>query len=131
MDPNEFIDNLKRDKARGIIAPHQIILLLALNNIYQCTKKNMLSVDEINAEFQNVWSNNTDRFQSKSNLVGMPLKALYNQGFIELNINGEIQDYRRFEQLQHHVTQVTIGKQLVELFSAKNLNPILKERMDK
>lgn len=35
MNAEEFVNNLKRDKARGSLTPHQIILLIALLKIYK------------------------------------------------------------------------------------------------
>lgn len=130
MDPNKFIDNLKRDKARGVIAPHQIVLISALYNIYQREKKSKLNIDEIDMEFQKVWNKNCDKFLSRSNLLGMPLKAFYNQGFIDVKFNEPVDDFRRLKSLKTNIENVEIGNSLINLFSIKNLDLILNQRFN-
>lgn len=129
MDANEFIDNLRRDKACGVIAPHQIILLVALHNIYNEKHNTILNVDEVNTEFQKVWSQNNEKFQSKSNLVGMPLKALYNQRLIDLDVRGQIKDFRRLSDLKENIYKIILCKELATFLEVEGSFGILVHRI--
>ena len=94
MNTEEFVNNLKRDKARGNLAPHQIILLIALSNIYSISKSNLTDITTLNNEFQKVWKEYKNLFISKNNKVGLPLKAFVNRGYLNLIINECINDFR-------------------------------------
>jgi hypothetical protein len=51
MDIKEFIDSLKRDKARGALAPHQIILLLSLHKLNSENKSKILKLEDLMGTF--------------------------------------------------------------------------------
>lgn len=131
VNANEFINGLKRDKARGTIAPHQIVLLLAFYKIFQDNTLDILTINiqDLNNEFQKVWSLNKDKFSSKSNILGMPLKALYNQKYIEINIKEPITDFRNISYLQKKINFIKINSELVELFQISDIETILKKRL--
>ena len=69
MDINEFVDNLKRDKARGKIAPHQIILLTALYRLYYKNKTSSFNIEELIIEFNEIWENNKQNVHSLNNNI--------------------------------------------------------------
>ena len=129
MDPKEFIDKLKRDKARGIIAPHQIVLLIALLNIYEQKGSSIFNIEEINFEFQKVWKEHSTKFNSNNNLVGMPLKALYNQGYITIEILNNIRDFRKLSNLIDNINVITLENDLLELFTFENIRSSLIYRL--
>ena len=131
MELNKFIDKLKRDKARGVIAPHQIILLYALYNLSNRCGKHTFEIDELNTEFQIVWKRNKDKFQSTSNILGMPLKAFFNQGYINLAFSGELLDFRKLNDLKENIKSVQIGTELLKVFKFENIEDTLINRLNK
>ncbi|MEJ5053918.1 hypothetical protein [Sphingobacterium sp. MYb382] len=131
MTLNIFIDNLKRDKARGVIAPHQIVLLCALYNLFERYDKVTFDIEELNTEFQLVWKENKDRFQSISNILGMPLKALLNQGHVNLNCSNKVLDFRRLNNLKTNIKSVQIGTELSKIFTLENVKKTLINRLNK
>lgn len=131
MKADEFIDNLKRDRARGVIAPHQVVLLLSFYNLFREKNTTIFDIEELNLEFQKVWSKYNSKFTSKSNLVGMPLKALFNQGYIDMDLKKSIIDFRNISLLRENIKCVKIKSEIISLFSAENLEDILINRFDK
>jgi hypothetical protein len=126
---NEFIDDLKRDKARGSLAPHQIIFLLVLLNIYTEKKSVNFNIVELIVEFQKVWKEHQDKFQTKNNKIGLPLKAFVNRGFVEIDIIDSIADFRRNQELEAKITNVKIGNELLKLLKIEKINEYLIERI--
>lgn len=131
MDPNIFIDNLRRDKARGIIAPHQIVLLLALYSLFRQTGKIHFNIEEVNSSFQLVWKENKDKFKSTNNNVGLPLKSLNSQGIIKLEIVSSIFDFRNLKNLNDGINKVNLTEVLLKVFHENSFTDKLKERLSK
>ena len=69
MIAESFVDNLKRDKARGSLAPHQIILLIALSKIYKESGKNLNDILILNSQFQEVWNTYKNEFKTTNMAV--------------------------------------------------------------
>jgi hypothetical protein len=131
MDPKEFIDNLKRDKARGNLAPHQIILLIALFNIHINNKAEFLDINILNTEFQKVWEDHKKTFKSKNNKIGLPLKAFTNRGYIRLVLTDDIIDFRNNLELTTKISNIKIEPILLSFFSHVDLNKYLISRITK
>lgn len=131
MIAKEFIDNLRRDKARGIIAPHQIVLLLALYSLYKNTGKVNFNVEEVNSSFQFVWKENKDKFKSTNNCVGLPLKSLDSQGIINLQIIKSINDFRNLRNLFNGINNINLTEVLIKVFHEDSFTDKLKERFSK
>ncbi|MBP1838627.1 hypothetical protein [Formosa algae] len=130
MDIDEFVDNLKRDKARGELAPHQIILLLSLHKLYLENKSNVIETDDLMDAFNVTWKEHQNSFKTKNNNIGMPLKAFVNRGYLEIDINEEINDFRSKTELITKVIQIKINQVLLELFKDIELSNYLKMRIN-
>lgn len=126
---NDFIDDLKRDKARGSLAPHQIIFLLALLSIYTDKKSVNFNIVELNVEFQKVWKEHQSKFQTKNNKIGLPLKAFVNKGFVEIDIIDTIADFRKNQELETKITNVKIDEVLLNLFKIEKVKEYLVKRI--
>lgn len=129
MNPKEFIDKLKRDKARGNLAPHQIILLITFLDIYIKNKSQSFDIVELENEFQKVWEHNKSDFVSTNNRIGLPLKAFLNKKFIRLTLRNEIKSFRKTEELKREISNIEIDKILVNLFRQDNLKIYLISRI--
>jgi hypothetical protein len=129
MESNEFIDSLKRDKARGNLAPHQIILLLALLNLYKENNSSVLDIFTLNNEFQKVWNDHQDKFESKNNKIGLPLKAFVNKGYIELAVTNTINDFRNNLELESKISSLKFSDEIIKLFSNDNVKNYLISRI--
>jgi hypothetical protein len=129
MNTEEFINNLKRDKARGNLAPHQIILLIALSNIYAIHKSNLTDITTLNDEFQKVWNEHKNSFISKNNKVGLPLKAFVNREYLQLNGAEIINDFRNTLELDTKIESIKIGKKITQLFQDLDLQEYLITRI--
>jgi predicted nucleotidyltransferase len=126
---NGFVDDLKRDKARGRLAPHQIIFLLALINIYIEKKSVIFNIVDLINEFQKVWKEHQDKFQSKNNKIGLPLKAFVNRGFVEIDLTDTISDFRKNQELETKITNVKIDEVLLKLFKIEKVKEYLVKRI--
>jgi hypothetical protein len=118
MNPEEFIDGLKRDRARGSLAPHQIILLIALSKIYKKSGKVLTDILILNTEFQEVWNTYKNEFKTTNNKLGMPLKAFVNKGYLTIQISEEINDFRNLSELESKISKLVIEDILTNLFKA-------------
>lgn len=116
MTKEEFINNLKRDKARGNLAPHQIILLISLFNTYSISKSDLTDITTLNNEFQKVWKEYKNLFISKNSKVGLPLKAFVNRGYLKLIINESINDFRNILELETKISSIKIEELVLQLF---------------
>lgn len=119
MDIKIFIGSLKRDKARGKLAPHQIILLTALYRLYYKNKTSTFNIDELIIEFNEIWENNKLKFHSINNNIGMPLKVFEKKGYLHLkhkNIENRIEDYRNTTNLKESIEGVKTDNVLIQLF---------------
>jgi hypothetical protein len=131
MNIEEFVNNLKRDKARGNLAPHQIILLIALSNIYFVTKSNSTDVSTLNIEFQKVWNTYKNEFTTTNNKLGLPLKAFVNKGYITIEISEEINDFRNLLELESKISNLVTDDILIKLFKTDNIEEYLISRISK
>lgn len=131
MTAENFVDNLKRDKARGSLAPHQIILLIALSKIYNKSGKNLNDVLILNSEFQEVWNTYKNEFKTTNNKLGMPLKALVNKGYITIEICEEINDFRNLLELESKISKLVIEDVLTTFFKVDKIEEYLISRITK
>lgn len=131
MTAENFIDNLKRDKARGSLAPHQIILLIALSKIYKKSGKNLTDILILNSEFQEVWNTYRNQFKTTNNKLGMPLKAFVNKGYLTIQISEEINDFRNLSELESKISKLVIEDVLITLFKIEKIEEYLISRISK
>ena len=129
MDINEFIDNLKRDKARGQLAPHQIILIISLYNLYIENNSKILTVEDLISTFNKVWKENQNKFKTKNCNLGMPLKVFMNREYLEINFKEDIVDFRSKTELRSKVIQIKINQILLSLFKKNQFYAYLKTRI--
>jgi hypothetical protein len=125
----EFIDNLKRDKARGDLAPHQIILLMSLHKLFSESKINSLEIADLMDAFNYTWNEHQDSFKTKNNNLGMPLKVFVNKGYLEIDVNADINDFRSKTELRSKITEIRISTVLLSLFKNTELADYLKTRI--
>jgi hypothetical protein len=131
MIAEEFINNLKRDKARGSLAPHQIILLIALSKVYKESGKNLIDITILNKEFQEVWGTYKKEFKTTNNKLGMPLKAFVNKGYLTIEISDQIVDFRNLSELESKISNLVIEDILISLFKLDNIEEYLVSRISK
>ena len=131
MNMEEFVNNLKRDKARGNLAPHQIILLIALSNIYFVSKSNSTDVYTLNIEFQKVWNTYKNEFKTTNNKLGLPLKAFVNKGYLTIQISEQIIDFRKLSELESKISKLLIEDVLITLFKIDKIEEYLVSRISK
>ena len=115
MTLEEFINNLKRDRARGNLAPHQIILLLSLRKLILQNKSNTLQINDILDSFRILWNQNQNKYKTKNCNLGMPLKVFVNKGFLKLILTDEIYDFRNRKELLTKINQIVISSFLYQL----------------
>lgn len=125
MNINEFIDNLKRDKARGNLAPHQVILLIALYKIYKQHNSNFIDITQLIETFTKVWKENQNLFKSKNSNPGMPIKVFVNRGYLEIEIKEDIVDFRNKTELKEKISKIIIKKILLNLFTVDQIEEYL------
>lgn len=131
MNTEEFINNLKRDKARGNLAPHQIILLIALSNIYSISKSDATDINVLNIEFQQVWNQHKNVFVSKNNKIGLPLKAFVNREYLQLSTSDVINDFRNNLELHTKVETIIMDTVITQLFQDSDIKKYLITRIIK
>jgi hypothetical protein len=129
MEINEFIDNLKRDKARGELAPHQIILLISLYNLYTENNSEALHIEDLISTFNKVWKENQDKFKTKNCNLGMPLKVFVNRGYLEIDIKEEIVDFRSKSELTTKITKIKINRVLSYFLIINNFEKHILNRI--
>ncbi|TXD53924.1 hypothetical protein [Polaribacter sp. IC063] len=129
MGINEFIDNLKRDKARGELAPHQIILLISLYNLSIENNSKTLNIEDLISTFNKVWKENQDKFKTKNCNLGMPLKVFVNREYLEINIKEDIVDFRSKTELISKITEIRICLRLLNFFNNTELEDYLETRI--
>jgi len=123
MEIKIFIDGLNRDKARGEIAPHQIILLATLFRLYNKTKNTKINVEELINEFNDVWERNKMKFHSRNNNIGLPLKVFEKNEYINIkhkDPENQIEDYRNINNLKSNIDSLNIDNFLIQLFKIEN-----------
>jgi len=117
----ESIENLRRDQARGFVAPHQLILLITICRHYQTTKESQVSLINLKDMFHEIWIENEQAFRSENPDIVMPIKALKRSGLISADIDQNLlKRIRTYSDLNNYITNLEISKPLAELF--KNLN---------
>ena len=121
MEINEFIDNLKRDKARGELAPHQIILIISLYNLYIENNSKTLNIEDLISTFNKVWKENQDKFKTKNCNLGMPLKVFVNREYLEIDIKEDIVDFRSKTELTNKIIKIEICAILKNLFQKPDI----------
>jgi hypothetical protein len=131
MNPEEFINGLKRDIARGSLAPHQIILLIALSKIYKKSGKVLTDILILNTEFQEVWNIYKNEFKTTNNKLGMPLKAFVNKGYLTIQISEEINDFRNLSELESKISKLVIEDVLISFFKVDKIEEYLISRITK
>ncbi len=131
MNLEEFIDGLKRDRARGSLAPHQIILLISLLRIHHKSGKNLTDILILNSEFQEVWNTYKNQFKTNNNKLGMPLKAFVNKGYLTIQISEEINDFRNLSELESKISKLVIEDILITFFKEDNIEEYLISRITK
>lgn len=131
MNPEEFINGLKRDRARGNLAPHQIILLIALSKIYKKSGKNLNDILILNSVFQEVWNTYKSQFKTTNNKLGMPLKAFVNKGYLTIQISEEIKDFRNLSELESKISKLIIEDFLITFFKVDKIEEYLISRISK
>jgi len=127
---DDFIDNLKRDKARGNTAPHQVLLLISLHNLYNEKRHFDFEIKEIISSFDETWKKYEHLFQTKSKIVGMPLKAFYNQGFIDLEFYTEIKDFRNKNSLEQNIKAIVLNNSLKDFLTTANVKNLERRLKD-
>ena len=126
---NEFIDSLKRDKARGELAPHQIILLLTFLDVYESNQSINFQINQLIETFDKIWKEHQDKYQTKNKSIGMPIKAFYNKGLIEIDFTDTISDFRRNKELVTKITNIKIGNEIEKNLKKENIKEFLVKRI--
>jgi hypothetical protein len=125
---NDFIDSLSRDKVRGDIAPHQIILLISLLNLYTPLLKKQIDIDELIKEFDLNWNKYDYLYKSINKNAGLPLKALYNKGLLTIDMYKPIEDYRNMGEISQKIQKISLNDELTRFLSLAKLES-LKSRI--
>ncbi|WBL25721.1 hypothetical protein [Zunongwangia sp. HGR-M22] len=121
-----FIRRLKRDKARGKIAPHQIILLLSLYRIYNENREIKISIDELKYKFEKAWNENIEPHSSNNPNIVMPIKAFYRRNYISLIPRTEdILSIRNYSDLNSIYKYIKLEEPLISLIPLKNFEEIV------
>lgn len=115
----KFINGLNRDRARGDLAPHQIILLASLLIEFTDSHDKKIQIDSLITSFENIWINNAIKFKSINMNIGMPIKSFENQGYINLRKKNPIKDYRNLNDLKNNIDYLELNFVLTELFETK------------
>jgi len=127
----EFVDNLKRDKARGDLAPHQIILLLSLHKLYSKNKSNTFEIGDLMDAFNLTWKEHQKSFKTKNCNLGMPLKVFVNKEYLEIDITEDINDFRSKTELRTKITSIKISRILLNIFKNIEISDYLKTKINK
>ena len=67
---------MKIDRARGETAPHQIILLATLFDLFKLNTKPQVKLAEISGKFGVIWVSNNHRFSTTNMNLARPVPAL-------------------------------------------------------
>ena len=126
----EFIDNLQRDKARGRLAPHQIILLIAISSLIQQKKSNdSINISELIESFDIVWKKNQSLYKTTNNNPGMPIKAFIDRGYLEVKQDEDIFDFRNRSELNSKIKKLIVSPFLYEFLNEGSVADYLKSRI--
>jgi hypothetical protein len=125
----DFIDNLKRDKARGDLAPHQILLLISLYKLYSESKSCIIEIVDLIDAFSLTWKENQNSFKTKNCNLGMPLKVFINRDYLEIQIKEDIIDFRNKTELKSKISSIKISPLLLNILSKQEISEYLKTRI--
>lgn len=116
-----ILENLNRDSNNGKLAPHQILLLIAMKREAYSLGSPILSIKSLKTKYVNVFNEYKEVLESGNRNFGMPIRALKNQQLIDINFNDdttlEEKDYRIQNKLLDKVESVILSE---ELFTALN-----------
>lgn len=126
---DEFIDSLKRDKTRGELAPHQIILLLTFLEVYKSNQSINFQIIQLIETFDKKWNEHQVKFKTKNKCIGMPIKAFYNKGLIEIDFTATITDFRRNNELSSKISNIRIGEEILKVLITEKIKEYLIERI--
>lgn len=129
MGHKKFVDGLKRDKARGALAPHQIILLISLHKLYSENKSNIIEIDDLMDAFSLTWKEHQNSFKTKNNNLGMPLKVFVNRDYLKIEIKENIIDFRNKTELKSKIKSININLVLLNLLKNPEFSIYLKTRI--
>lgn len=130
MDKENFIASLKRDRARGSLAPHQIILLIALCDIYNKEKSKQIDLAQLNECFQHNWRDYKEKFVSVNNNLGMPLKAFLKRELLIIEFKEPMDDFRNFKNLEANISKILMTKELLTFLGISDIRKYLETRID-
>ncbi len=85
----------------------------------------------LNSEFQEVWNTYKNQFKTTNNKLGMPLKAFVNKGYLMIQINDEINDFRNLSELESKISKLVIEDVLITLFKVDKIEEYLISRITK
>lgn len=128
---DDLVESLNRDRARGKLAPHQILLLLALSKIFKNSESKSTNVNNLDLEFQKVWGEYRSLFETTNNNVGMPLKAFVNKGLVELEASEVISDFRNVKELSEKISYLTVQDELLNALCEEGVEEYLVSRIDR
>ncbi|SOC81567.1 hypothetical protein SAMN06296241_3146 [Salinimicrobium sediminis] len=126
-----ILEHLNRDKARGNIAPHQVILLIAISNHVEKYRRQLLPLPQVKEIFDEIWLHKEQLFRSNNTDIVMPLKALQRAELIHLRITeDQIQGVRSYNQLREVVTDIELSNELFEILkSLRNPQEIIENHL--
>lgn len=84
-----------------------------MNNIYSKDKNIHIDILSLNNEFQRVWKEHQNKFKSRKNKIGMPLKFLVNKSHIEIELTESINDFRNISELKSKISILKINNSLI------------------
>jgi hypothetical protein len=116
-----FIDSLKRDKASGNTAPHQIILLISFLNLSDSLDNNQYKIQELALEFDANWVKYSHLYLTKNKNIGMPIKAMINKGLIEIKILESILNYRNKKEIFSKIENLRLSNELKVFLNTINI----------
>jgi hypothetical protein len=129
MGHEKFVDGLKRDKARGTLAPHQIILLITLYKLYSESKSNTVEIADLALAFGFTWKEHQNSFKTKNCNLGMPLKVFVNRDYLKIEIIEDIIDFRNKTELKSKINNIKINQVLLNLLIDPEFSIYLKTRI--
>lgn len=125
----DFINNLNRDKARGDLAPHQIILLISLNRFSSKNSSDTINISDLINVFEKVWDEHKDIFKSTNNNIGFPLKSFIHKKYISISISDEINDFRNYNELESKISNLIIESSLLSILNVDQIEEYLISRI--
>lgn len=121
-----FIEGLKRDRARGSIAPHQIILLISFLNLTNSLAKNHYKIEELSIEFDSNWAKYSHLYSTKNINIGMPIKAMMNKSLLEIKTKDTIFNYRKRKEILSKIETIKLSNELKTFLNSVNLDYLIR-----